>query len=249
MNRTVKECLTKLLAEHADDWDNLLPQVTMAINSSVNESTGYTPFFLAHGEEMQLPIDLAVPTPMATHNTPHDYVDQLYARFQLAYDFARSSMRAQVERAKRRYDAQARTITFRTGDQVYYLKAVPHANEASKTFLPWDGPCTVVTVLSDVTVRIQHNANRWEKVVHIDRLYHQPTDPDVVISELLDTPDNDDPEPTSSSPPPSASSSSTNEALHIIPVPILHPDANPLPFRPPLPSSTSIPVLDARTHI
>ena len=37
MNRNVKECLTRLLHENPESWDQLLPHVSMAINSTVNE--------------------------------------------------------------------------------------------------------------------------------------------------------------------------------------------------------------------
>ena len=178
VNRTVKECLIRLTHEYGQDWDELLPQVSMAINSSVHESTGYSPFFLAHGTDMQLPIDLACPIPTVQYATADEFVDQLLRRLDNAYDLAQRTMRRQILRSKKRYDAAARTIRFLTGDQVYYLKAVPSANDHRKFFAPWLGPFTVVEVLGDVNVKIRHNEQGWERVVHIDRLSRKPTDPD-----------------------------------------------------------------------
>ena len=257
MNRTVKECLIKLLAEHAKDWDQLLRHVMMAINSAGNESTGYSPFFLAHGENMQLPIDLAHSLPPAQYATPHDYVNELLRRFHLAYDFARSSMKKQIDRAKRRYDAQTRTIFYREGDQVYYLKAVPHATESNKHFLPWDGPCTVIDVLGEVNVRIRHNRERWQRVVHIDRLYHQPQ----ALSNDVPSEDSDIDDPLHTVIPHPASDSDNSDrddhwdadtvrtaAHRIADMPPMLPTAappsgSPTPLTPPTPTVRSIPIL------
>jgi hypothetical protein len=148
----------------------------MAINSSVHDSTGYTPFFLAHGADMQLPIDLALPAPAVLYTASADYADALLRRLDTAFAFAQRTMHAQVVRAKRRYDTTAKSIRFCAGDKVYFLKAVPGAAEHPKFHPVWTGPCTITTILGDVTVRIRHDADGWEKVVHIDRLCRTPTD-------------------------------------------------------------------------
>jgi transposase InsO family protein len=121
-NRTVKECTTRLMHEYHDDWDALLPHTAMAINSTVHESTGFTPFYLAHGCEMQLPVDLANPLPGQDFTSAPAYVNEVLRRFEVAYRHAQQTMQLQAQRAKRRYDATARTISYVTGDKVYYLK-------------------------------------------------------------------------------------------------------------------------------
>ena len=192
-NRTIKECLTRLLRESPDDWDLLLPQVSMALNSTVHDSTGFTPFYLAHGSEMQLPLDLAA---SITHPAPRpvpDFVDDLLRRFSTAYTLARTTMLKQATRSKRLYDASARTIFYATGDKVFYAKKVPDAADHVKFFAPWAGPCTVTEVLSDLNVRIRHDTEHWERVVHVDSLCKQALAPESSASES----DSDDgPPPT-----------------------------------------------------
>ena len=49
MNRLVGEVLRHFVCADQTDWDELLPMVEFAINSSPNRSTGFTPFYLNYG--------------------------------------------------------------------------------------------------------------------------------------------------------------------------------------------------------
>jgi hypothetical protein len=183
------------MREHADNWDELLPFVSMAINSTVHESTGYSPFFLIHGMEMQQPIDLVVPLPSAPTDTPDSYADELLTKMDAAYESARLASLRQAQRSKRRYDLAARMTTYRVGDSVYWLKHTNAPGEHPKFRPLWSGPWTVTAILSDVNVMIQEDATGQSKPAHIDRLCHKPTDPDA-------PPDDSDDEPVDVDPPP-----------------------------------------------
>ena len=43
---------------HPFNWEDQLPKVCMAYNTSVHTSTRYTPFFLMFGRQARMPIDL-----------------------------------------------------------------------------------------------------------------------------------------------------------------------------------------------
>jgi len=232
-NRTVKECLTRLLREHSADWDQLLPQVAMAINSTIHESTGFSPFFLAHGVAMQLPVDLVLPPP-----TPYPavtpYVDAVLHRFELAYALARTTLLGQTERAKRRYDAQARTIHYAVGDKVYYAKHIPAAGDHPKFHAVWTGPCTVLQLLGDVNLQIRHDIELWIRVVHVDRVTRQHSDPDDDHSDLPDDDDLDVPTSVSSNIPEQSDSSVPLSNISV-PVRVLHPSVPSATVPTPLP--------------
>ncbi|KZS06258.1 Uncharacterized protein APZ42_030339 [Daphnia magna] len=42
------------------NWDDILPYITFAYNSSIQESTGKTPFYLLYGREAWLPVDVVM---------------------------------------------------------------------------------------------------------------------------------------------------------------------------------------------
>ena len=49
MNRTLEEILRAFVNREIDDWDLHLVTAEIAINNSVQESTGFTPFYLNSG--------------------------------------------------------------------------------------------------------------------------------------------------------------------------------------------------------
>jgi hypothetical protein len=53
-HRFMNHAMTMLAAQFGEDWTAYLPAVTLADNSSVTESTGYSPFALMYGRKPQL---------------------------------------------------------------------------------------------------------------------------------------------------------------------------------------------------
>lgn len=51
-NKTVMTCVSCFIEDDHRLWDVNLPKIQFAMNSSVNEATGYTPAFLVHGREL-----------------------------------------------------------------------------------------------------------------------------------------------------------------------------------------------------
>ncbi|KZS03119.1 Uncharacterized protein APZ42_034227 [Daphnia magna] len=60
LNHTLADMLSMYVSSDHKDWDESLPFVTFAYNTSRHESTGRTPFYLVYGREAVLPIDGAL---------------------------------------------------------------------------------------------------------------------------------------------------------------------------------------------
>ena len=60
-NRTLLDMLATT-SHRPFDWEDQLPKVCMAYNTSVHASTRYTPFFLMFGWQARLPADLVYGT-------------------------------------------------------------------------------------------------------------------------------------------------------------------------------------------
>ena len=58
MNRTILQILRCCIQGQQEDWDLHLATLGMAIRSTVNRQTGFTPNFLMLGREVLQPIDL-----------------------------------------------------------------------------------------------------------------------------------------------------------------------------------------------
>ena len=62
MNRTIEDMLRAYVNNQGDDWDEHLVAAEMAINNSVQASTGYTPYYLTYGQHPRMPIEGATGT-------------------------------------------------------------------------------------------------------------------------------------------------------------------------------------------
>ena len=60
VNRVVQDILRAYVSDSRKDWDRYLTAAEIAINSSRHASTGYTPFFLNHNQEVRLPYGIAL---------------------------------------------------------------------------------------------------------------------------------------------------------------------------------------------
>ncbi|PKA61481.1 hypothetical protein AXF42_Ash014398 [Apostasia shenzhenica] len=58
VNRSLGDLLRCLVGDHTSSWDLVLPTAEFAYNSSVNRSTGMSPFMIVTGYEPRKPIDL-----------------------------------------------------------------------------------------------------------------------------------------------------------------------------------------------
>ena len=84
--------------EHPGDWDKKLRLVCMAYNTSVHQSTGFSPFFLLLGRQARLPVDLAYVTAPMEEMTTQEYVRNLRQTLEKAYSTIRNHTGAALER-------------------------------------------------------------------------------------------------------------------------------------------------------
>jgi hypothetical protein len=70
INRVVQDILSAFVSDTRRDWDRHLTAVEIAINSSRHASTGYTPHFLNHNQEMRLPFGIALKESLPTTRVP-----------------------------------------------------------------------------------------------------------------------------------------------------------------------------------
>ena len=57
-NCTIQNMLKTATNSQANDWENCLPKVCLAYNTSKHASTGYTPFYLMFGRQPHMPLDI-----------------------------------------------------------------------------------------------------------------------------------------------------------------------------------------------
>jgi hypothetical protein len=113
MKSTLKKFVTAL---GVANWHEYLPYIRMAYHNTTHRVTGFTPFFLMHGREMRLPIDVLLNRTRESYpKGVREYRDHMRKVLTVAYTEARESMLAQqnVQLQEGRYRA------FLPGDYVY----------------------------------------------------------------------------------------------------------------------------------
>ena len=167
-NRTLVKCLTTMVNDHRDDWDEMSRYVAHAYNATESASTGCTPNMLVLGEEIIMPVDMVYGVPGVTREQPCTvmFVEALRHTLRESYALARSYLEKSARLQKVGYDTGLKTRRFAVGDLVVRY-STPQANE--KILYDWDGPFTVVTVLSETTVVIMSTVGRKCKS-HVARL-------------------------------------------------------------------------------
>ena len=171
-HRTLKRKLVALMHEFDNNWDEALPAILFSMRTSVNRATGYTPFYLEHGREARMPIDLAVGSPMQTQEPLSSYVEKLKKRFQQAYNHVAGKQNSYILRQRELYKEKHERI--RVDDLVWLHTERSTPNLSQKFQSYWTGPYKVLLQVSNVMYKIE-SYGRWTKdrlvvTVAIDRL-------------------------------------------------------------------------------
>uniref|UniRef100_A0A8C2FEK8 Integrase catalytic domain-containing protein n=1 Tax=Cyprinus carpio TaxID=7962 RepID=A0A8C2FEK8_CYPCA len=178
LNRTLKDQLAKYICESGGEWDKYLPQVELAYNSSIHSSTGFSPFFLAHGREPRLPADILLNYSPAvtsyTPGTPADYAHDVTMRLSYAFKDAAVRSTAAKLNQKRQYDKKTFFHPHKPGDIVFLDDP---AQKQNKLAPKWKGPYKILRrmdkdnspgVTYEITDPRNPQSRRW--VVHHNRL-------------------------------------------------------------------------------
>lgn len=204
-NRTLEDMLRAYIGPHHDDWDKHLTAAEFAYNEAVQASTGYSPFYLDHGQDPITPLALAMPSGSDTRvktQSWQKFVDGLAGDLERA----KENLKDAQDRQRIYANKGRRNHTFNVGDKVMishkFISSLPSgltvAGVKSK-FLPrnW-GPFEVTQVINDVAIRLKLPTS-WKihPVIHSSYLtpYHDgqqyypdrqlpPPDPEEIEGEL-----------------------------------------------------------------
>jgi len=138
-------------------------------------STGYTPFYLLHGRQAILPVDIQYGTSHSHQATSQtEYVTELNQRLLSAFELVHETAGMQHERQKEYYDTKAISDPRAVGDLVWVLNPKVPKNSSKKLFHP---SFRVIKKLSECTYRVQKLEGRKQRqVVHFNRLKPCPKD-------------------------------------------------------------------------
>ena len=169
---TMHSMLAKLISENQRDWDQKLPAVAFAYRTSVQEATGFTPYFLLHGREARIPADLIYGSPPdSDHSTElSEFVMRQRDVFHEAYELTRQHLGLAARRRKHQYDLRIRSQKFPVGSFVWVYVPRRKSGRYQKWRSPYQGPFLVLKQLGPVNYLVQRSARSQPWVTHADKL-------------------------------------------------------------------------------
>lgn len=134
-NRTLLSMLGTLGHEKKRQWSQHVGYLVHAYNSTKNDATGYSPYYLMFGREARLPVDLCFQTSAdGTEERQHSqYVAKLKRDLKEAYQLASEASDKVHQRNKRAYDSRIRFQVLDIGDSVVEESGTERKTQTSES--------------------------------------------------------------------------------------------------------------------
>jgi transposase InsO family protein len=135
-NRTLLSMLATAASDNCFEWEDHLRPLCMAYNTSINPTTGFSPFYLMFGRQAHMPIDVMYGSPSTAVSSP-EHVANLRTRLESAYQRVREQMGHKLDRQKTLYDRRVHGAPIKEGDLVWLHSIVIPRGQVKKFHCPW----------------------------------------------------------------------------------------------------------------
>ena len=198
-HRTIRESLVKTCEGNISKWPAIMPHIFWADRATIRKSTGYSPFFMAHGVEPLLPFDIALATflipdltkPLSTSELISVRARQLQARDKDLDTIRDNIVKSRLTSARdfeRRYALTIKDPSFKPGELVLVRNSAVETDHSRKTKPRYFGPMVVLTESRNKSYRLAELDGAISKLRYAAfRLvpYHSRTPAFIPLEELL----------------------------------------------------------------
>ena len=192
-HRTIKNALTTFVHQNQRQWDEYIPKIMYAFNSTPHTATGFSPGYLLFGRELELPLDLlASQHDPKTGKSPLEWPETI-KKMQDSFQWASQRLLHQAEKRKAFYDSshKAEPHRFKKGDMVLIRRQAPFpVGETPKLGFRYSGPFQVTHIHPPSTLVIgDPRSPEGKRNVHADRAIPFKTPPTYPEPHARDTED------------------------------------------------------------
>jgi transposase InsO family protein len=154
-------------SSESPEWDRLVPAVLFSYRCSINDATGFSPYYMLHGKEPRLPEELLFNVCEEKLEFIADYVDTMQSNLKNAFLLARKQQYAAAIGNRERLPEKFRP-NFKLGDKLYVWEVsskdttVLNSEATNLTRLPkkwtnpWSGPFDFIEWKSERTCMIDY---------------------------------------------------------------------------------------------
>ena len=169
--RTLKDMVAKYVDPQGLNWDSDIKAYTMAYNSSIHTTTGYSPFFMLHGFNPKMPLEAAMSPPDKAVPI-RSYLAERLKVISEAYKLVERRTEENAKKTATTYNEKTSGKAYGIGDRVWIRDNQVSVGGKPKLGLYFKGPGTIVRRLgggSGVTYLVR-DGNGREKVLHFNQL-------------------------------------------------------------------------------
>ncbi|UYV71623.1 hypothetical protein LAZ67_8003894, partial [Cordylochernes scorpioides] len=190
LNRTLINMISMYVNTDQKNWDEILPFITHAYNTTIQETTGYSPFFLLFGREpMSLLDDENIPTD-SNMDDYDEYIENYLDKIARTRQVVINNTEKTQERMKRNYDKKHNERIYEPGHLVAVWTPVRKIGKCEKLLRKYFGPYRILKKLSNVNYLIEPKDNPGQDplIVHVSRLkpYFERID-EVTHEDMVET--------------------------------------------------------------
>ncbi|KAK8765138.1 hypothetical protein V5799_032249 [Amblyomma americanum] len=178
LNKTIADMISMYVDADHRNWDAILPYVTFAYNTALQETTRFTPFRLVHGREATTMLDAMLLPTGSTSSVMG--AAQFVRHAEAARQLARQRIRHQHALDARRYNLRHRAVSYQPGEQAWVWSPIRMRGRSEKLLRRYFGPYEVLSQVSEVNYEVlpqgtvRSSRRPTPEVVHVARMkaYH-----------------------------------------------------------------------------
>jgi hypothetical protein len=193
-NGTLCRSISKCLQTSQAHWDQLIPSVLFAYRTLKHESTKYTPFYLVHGREAQLPIDIALQEKdemleLTYEEALKKRISSFIGIFTDAQIITSRNIKGAQELQKKRQERLAIAREYKENDIVLVYDSAKKNVHGQKFNPKWMGPFWIEKKLGNKVYLVRDKVgNTLPNPVYAERLKHYKqrflVEPQVIITPI-----------------------------------------------------------------
>ena len=171
-NRTLQLMLTCYVNEKKDNWSDYLCLLQLAYNTSINNTTKYSPFELMYGREPKMPIDLIFNNEkLDLYLGVDSYARDIQDNLARAFSHVATNTKLSINPHKIRHDREIRaSSTYKVNDYVWLRDMATKKNKCKKLSDRWKGPYLVTDVIDDANFKLKAIDSNRTTIVNKERL-------------------------------------------------------------------------------
>lgn len=183
-NRTIKNCLLKVLQNNVNKWPSILQGVLFAHRTAQHFSTGYSPFKMVYQREAILPIDVDGSSENEEEKCKNGMIenafnqeefdktlDKMITMRNVMENHAKQNIGEAQKRQRLSYAKRHNTgYIFKENDKVLVRNLRRDDRKGGWKYVPWEGPYTIVSINKGNTCTLKSKHKMLAKKQHLSNL-------------------------------------------------------------------------------